>query len=225
MSNIKLISRLNVLTRKSFVTYPLFSRNQISTSAFQYIQKNEQIKNEPDSSWIQIYKFPFIRGIAAINKLKVYQLGITAMAVPFSLFMEQMREFPTDTTLVVGYIGNIMFKSIRKHELITIFIGISGTFTLSIVGYLLKNMVGLVYINSNNTDIVKISYMDFWGRRRDVEKQISDIVPLSEISKSIFDQYFTKLKFYSSDKEGYKLVHRFGGIVDLDMFSKVFGCD
>lgn len=110
MSNIKLISRLNVLTKKSFVTLPGFSRNQISTSAFQCLQKNKPIQNEPESSWIQIYKFPFIRGIAAINKLKIYQIGITAMAVPFSLFMEQMGEFPTDTTLVVGYVGNTMVQ-------------------------------------------------------------------------------------------------------------------
>lgn len=103
MSTIKLISRFNVLTKKSFVTLPGFSRNHISTSSFQCLQKNE-----PESSWIQIYKFPFIRGIAAINKLKIYQLGVTAMAVPFSLFMEQMGEFPTDTTLVVGYIGNTL---------------------------------------------------------------------------------------------------------------------
>ena len=86
-------------------------------------------------------------------------------------------------------------------------------------------MVGLVYTNINNPEIVKISYMDFWGRRRDIEKPISDVIPLSEISKSIFDQYFTKLKFYSNDKEEYKLVHRFGGIVDLELFSKVFGSD
>ena len=117
------------------------------------------------------------------------------------------------------------FRSLDKHELMKFFTGISGTFTLSVVGYLLKNMVGLVYTNSNNPEIVKISYMDFWGRRRDVEKPTTDIVPLSEISKSIFDQYFTKLKFYSSDKEEYKLVHRFGGIVDLELFSKVFGSD
>lgn len=107
----------------------------------------------------------------------------------------------------------------------TFILGISGTFTLSVVGYLLKNMVGFVYTSSTNPDIAKISYMDFWGRRRDIEKPIADVVPLSEIPKSIFDQYFTKLKFYSTDKEEYKLVHRFGGIVDLEQFSKVFGSD
>ena len=109
MSTIKLISRFNVLTKKSFVTLPGNPRNHISTSVFQ----NFPIQNEPDSSWIQIYKFPFIRGIAAINKLKIYQLGITAVAVPFSLFMEQMGEFPTDTSLVVGYVGNILDLIIR----------------------------------------------------------------------------------------------------------------
>lgn len=115
MSNIKLISRLNILTKKSFVTLPGFSRNQISTSAFQYLQKNEPIQNNPESSWIQIYKFPFIRGIAAINKLKIYQIGITAMAVPLSLFMEQMGEFPTDTTLVVGYVGKTMVQMTKVN--------------------------------------------------------------------------------------------------------------
>jgi hypothetical protein len=80
--------------------------------------------------------------------------------------------------------------------------------------------VGSVYLSSDNST-VKISYLDFWGKRVDVFCPLSDVVPFSEISGQSTDLY-VNLRRYSMPQELHFTV-RFGTVLDKKLFTDVFG--
>lgn len=73
----------------------------------------------------------------------------------------------------------------------------------------------------NNSD-VKISYLDGWGRRRNVEIPIDDIVPLSEVPRSFSDSLYLKVKRYSTD-DVYKLHLLYGEILERKQLQILLG--
>lgn len=46
-------------------------------------------------------------------------------------------------------------------------------------GYFTNNLIGFIYYNQQ-TEIVKISYADFWGNRKNIEIPVVDIVKLCD---------------------------------------------
>lgn len=94
--------------------------------------------------------------------------------------------------------------------------------TLCLASFVFKNTVGFVYTSQQRPDLVKFAFMDFWGRRKETEMRIDDVVPVSELSKTPFDDYFTSLKFLNGHP-GLKLFYKAGGISDHEEFMRVFG--
>lgn len=115
---------------------------------------------------------------------------------------------------------NFLFQLTKK----SFSAGISGTITLSLVSYAFRNTVGFIYTNDKRPDMVKIAYMDFWGRRIDSEMNIDDVVPFSELPKALLDSYVTTLRFHH-DHPKLKLIYKFGGVNDMNEFAKVFGIE
>jgi hypothetical protein len=64
------------------------------------------------------------------------------------------------------------------------------------------------------------AYIDFWGRRKDTECKVSDIVPLYE-SKSKFT-FFTPVKFNNNHKS-LKFISTQAIVLDIAEFSRIFG--
>lgn len=94
--------------------------------------------------------------------------------------------------------------------------------TLCLASLIFKNTIGFVYTNQKKPELVKFAFMDFWGRRKDVEMKIDDVVPVSELPKAPFDDYFTSLIFLNGHPR-LKLFYKAGGISDHEEFMRVFG--
>lgn len=102
-------------------------------------------------------------------------------------------------------------------------VGVSGLATLIIASFLLRNTIGFIYTSKKHDD-VKLSFVDFWGKRKEVVMSIDEVVPLSELPKKPFDSFYSTLQFYNGN-ERLKLVHKFGGINNATEFAKVFGVE
>lgn len=134
-----------------------------------------------------------------MNKLKSYHVIASIAAVPGCFFLPEVFD-PTVISVL----------------------SVSGLATLSLASFIFKNTVGLVYTNQKTPDLVKFAFIDFWGRRQDVEMKIEDVVPVSELPKEPFDDYFTNLRFLNGHTR-LKLFHKAGGISDYEEFVRVFG--
>lgn len=70
---------------------------------------------------------------------------------------------------------------------------------------------------------MKISYLDFLGRRKNIELNVSELVPLNEFKQKKFLDFYDKVKLYDNSKKEYKIVHKYGGIKDYSDFKLIFG--
>ncbi|KAK7078397.1 hypothetical protein SK128_017331 [Halocaridina rubra] len=150
-----------------------------------------------------IYRFPYITVLRTICRLKIYQTTVTSLAVPV--------------------VGCCTYTGILPSEVLTytLAIGSLALFMLFVMGEIFRRTVGIIYYNSIK-DIVKVSHLTFWGRRRDVLIPVEDIVPFTDTSERLSDIY-THLLRYSEPKNPLYLCLRFGGIKDLESFNEIFG--
>lgn len=88
------------------------------------------------------------------------------------------------------------------------------------MGTIFYKLVGSVYLSSDSST-VKISYLDFWGKRVDVFCPVSDVVPFSEIGEQIAEPY-VNLRRYSTPQKLHFTV-RYGTVLDTKLFTDVFG--
>lgn len=62
--------------------------------------------SEPSSpDWIPIYKFPAIKFLSQLSKLKVLQAAFTSAGVPLLMGLESFQIVPTQTTALFAVIG------------------------------------------------------------------------------------------------------------------------
>lgn len=94
MTLLRLISETNralcqtPLTVSRFLEIRSFA---ISSIAQQKSQKelSSFMPNDP-GDWKSVYKFPYIKGLASANKLKMYQIVFTAAAVPVAFALPEV---------------------------------------------------------------------------------------------------------------------------------------
>jgi hypothetical protein len=91
--------------------------------------------------------------------------------------------------------------------------------TLVLLGVVSKNLVGFLYLNEPKK-LLRVSFIDFWGNRKNEDYSLDEVMPFSEINTSKLTLY-TPVKFYDT-KDSYKLL-RTQGILDVSSFRKVFG--
>lgn len=157
-----------------------------------------------DDNWTQIYKFPQIRLLSAFNKLKIYQGGVSALAVPAAFALEQAGNIPQSSSAMVAALAG------------------TGLATLCIGSLFCKNVVGMLYVNDEATKL-KVSYPDFWGRRRDEDIIINDMISPSNLTKFKYNPALTITSGGKSEK--YRLLGSFGQILEPDTFFSLFGRD
>lgn len=113
-----------------------------------------------------------------------------------------------------------MFYVLFHAFSLILFLGVSGTLIFYSLGYLTTKFIGFIYMSSDE-NTVKISSVDFWGKRKDELISARDIVPFSDLPISMADGLYLKVKRFSSN-QNFKLNLRFGVILDRDRFNKVF---
>lgn len=155
-----------------------------------------------NDNWSQIYKFPQIRLLAAFNKLKIYQGALSVLAVPAAVALEQAGNIPQSTSAVVAALAG------------------TGLCTLCIGSYFGRNVVGILYVNEKGTKL-KVSCPDFWGRRRDHEIVIHDMILPANLTRFKWNPAQT----ITTGKTNYRLLANFGVILEPDTYFSIFGQD
>lgn len=90
---------------------------------------------------------------------------------------------------------------------------------MSLYSGLSKNLIGYVYTHSKDSSLVRLSYIDFWGRRKNIELKLTDIQS---------DPYDLKYGVYlpvttTVDNKTYKLLPHLGHVHDRGAFTNIFG--
>lgn len=150
-----------------------------------------------------IFKFPYIVFARIVCRLKLYQTAATTLAVPCAGYLAHVGSVDLQTVTSIVLINGLAFVM------------------LYVMGEIFRRIIGLIYYNPE-ADVVKISHLTFWGKRRDIIVPRNDIVPLADTSDRPSDIYIRLLR-YSQPKFSLFLCVRFGGIVDFQKFCQVFG--
>lgn len=103
---------------------------------------------------------------------------------------------------------------------ILLILGLTTCASLYTVGILANRFIGFVYLNKEE-NCLRIAYIDFWGRRKDIEVPLNDIVPFSEVPVSITDLFYFKFCRFSNN-EILKINFKYGIVLDRDKFKKLF---
>ncbi|XP_046428079.1 transmembrane protein 186 [Neodiprion fabricii] len=149
-----------------------------------------------------IYKYPLIRLSSIVNRLKLYQTIATATGIPGTVVLA-ISDFITTETAVVFAVTGIMWCL--------------GFF---MIGFLGQNRVGMIYL-MDDQKTVKISYANTWGTKVDIEVDINDILPLSEISTNPILPYYSLQRYSTKDTLKFNL--KYAIIEDPAKFKLIFG--
>ncbi|KAL3272864.1 hypothetical protein HHI36_014325 [Cryptolaemus montrouzieri] len=115
------------------------------------IETSKEITNQSvtaSNNYVTVYKFPYIRHVAAFNKLKIYQSILAPLGFSTSLFLVEQ-----------GVVGSEIVSTVAS-------LGISLCILLFGLGVLTDKFIGFVYYDEKK-EYVKIAYVDYWGRRKE----------------------------------------------------------
>lgn len=95
------------------------------------------------------------------------------------------------------------------------------TLWLHTLGILCNNLVGYIYVKLDEEKAI-LSYIDYWGKRKDSEMPLNEIIPMSDNPISITDPLYRKIMF-CSQKYSLKINMKFGRILDDKNFRCILG--
>jgi len=159
--------------------------------------------NQEKKEFAIFYRFSYIRLARFLSRLKIYQTGLTVIAVPPAIYC-----YSVDLIGIESCIGATCLSSVAM-------------ILLYFIGNFFRRVVGLVAL-STDEQLVRISRLTFWGNRRDIYVSPDDIVPLGEYEDNLGDAY-VKMRLYSEPADVFYMFLRYGSIVDHVKFAKVFG--
>ncbi|XP_069590100.1 transmembrane protein 186 isoform X1 [Ranitomeya imitator] len=207
----------NVPCRTSFIgcgriTHPsrtevsqlLSSTNKkwIETSSLFRTASPLSTKTDDSTKFTLIYKFPGIRYCRVVSRMKLLQTTLTILVLPpvyYFYLQGQLSQFAA-----VYCTG------------VTLFAG----FMLYGMSYYLRRIIGMLYVDED-LKTVKVSYMTFWGNRRNILVPINDVKQLSETgdNKGEILRQFARY----SDPHILYFTTRYGLVLDREKFAAVFG--
>ncbi|XP_050460158.1 transmembrane protein 186 [Cataglyphis hispanica] len=150
-----------------------------------------------------IYSFPYIKYASTINMVKHKITLFTAAVVPVivGFYLTDTVSLDTATSAIAS--------------------GVITTVWLHSLGILCNNLIGYVYMKLDKQKII-LSYVDYWGKRIDMETAIDEIIPISDNPISITDFLYKKVMFFSQ-KQRLKINMKLGQIIDMDNFKCTLG--
>ncbi|KAG7302669.1 hypothetical protein JYU34_012620 [Plutella xylostella] len=157
-------------------------------------------RSEKSQNFETVFSFPFVKYFAIVNRLKVYQLVGSSIAIPSSAVLEMLNIVPQGVLATTAYIG------------------ITVGALLSIATIPFRNIIGFIYISEDNTQI-KISALDYWGKRKDRTIPADDWIPLMDLGAKPLDVIYLTPKL--SDGSSYKFFLKFGKVHNQNKLSYV----
>lgn len=137
-----------------------------------------------------------------LNRFKIYQTLFTVAVLPTSIVF--YYNGATNLTTVATVTGAATITCI----------------TLYIATYFFQRLIGTIFIDENMENMI-IAHLTFWGNRIDTKISVDDIIPLTDSNCNAHDA-FVKVHRLNT-KEVLYLSIRFGKILNVDAFEKIFG--
>ena len=161
--------------------------------------------NVSSEDWVTIYRFPHMVSIRTFTRFKVYQVYTTACIA-----------VATTVAHMMGYAGSMELTYITGASLFAML-------SLYVVGNILRRVIGFVYV-SHDGKHVKLSHLDFWGRRVDLSVPVTALVPLRDSPNAT---PFARQLFLTHPgfTEKYLILPMIGRFEQPDTFADVFGID
>lgn len=148
-----------------------------------------------------IYTFPYIVHARIFSRFKVYHTVFTSILVPIVLYL--------------NYTGSVsslaVFTSLG-------FFSIAGMM-LYIISSSISRIIGRLYIDEKR-EIVKLSHLTFWSRRKDEFYKVSEIIPISDTVEKA-DDWYVKIKTVQGHK--YYLTPKHGKVLKQEEYFQVVG--
>lgn len=101
------------------------------------------------------------------------------------------------------------------------FAGVSLTFMFYSSGLAFHKCIGFLYL-SEDEKTVKLSYLNYWGKRVDLELPSEDFLYFSELPKQYTDPFYKTVILYSR-QDKFKLYLSGCHIIHREKFTKIFG--
>ncbi|KAL0841229.1 hypothetical protein ABMA28_014963 [Loxostege sticticalis] len=177
-----------------------FLRNSIKYSANHNKFFSQKNPNPHEKKFETVFLFPSIKYIAILNRLKVYHIAGTSVAIPGCGILEMASVLSDNAFLTASYIG------------------LTGAAVLCLATLPFRNIIGFLYISEDNKH-VKISSVNFWGKRIDKIIPVDDWIPLLEMPPKTFDSIYLSPQLTDGTK--YKLLVKFGKVLNAKKIGQV----
>uniref|UniRef100_A0A131Z5X0 Transmembrane protein 186 n=1 Tax=Rhipicephalus appendiculatus TaxID=34631 RepID=A0A131Z5X0_RHIAP len=158
-----------------------------------------------ESEWTTIFRYPYIRFVQLLCRFKIYQCLATFAVAPPLLLSEYMQWTPTN--------ANAALLSLMA----------SATVVLFLTGIVSERIVGIMYVNKDCTKL-RVARLNFWGRRQDHVYDVKDVAHFAD-SGQAWGSWYVELHRFSAPNDPLIVSLKQGGIVDKELFTKVFGHD
>lgn len=155
-----------------------------------------------DPEFRNIYIFRYIVHVRVLSRLKIYQTLLTVGTIPPGVYLHNAGDLSTSG--------------------LAAFVGIASLATamLYVMSAFFRHIVGIISVNQSE-NVVRISHLSFWGKRCDVQFNLSDIVPLSDMPVKPNDIYQV-IQFYEKPFRFYWFL-RHGKHTDAEAIQRLFG--
>lgn len=140
-----------------------------------------------------VFAFPFIKKLSFLHRAKVHHTVGSAVVIPGCGILEVLNILPNNITLTAAYIS------------------ITGVVALCVATIPTINTIGFLYISEDNKKI-KISFLDFWGRRVNKIIDTEQWIPLMDLPSRKMDYLFLTPQLENGKK--FKLFLRYGKVLN-----------
>ena len=177
----------------SGTTFQAYRRCQTSRAPLQ--DKTSQV-------FIPIYKFPNMRAVRFVSRLKIYQTAFTVVLLGPMTYFHSTGEVTSQT-----------FASCTAVSAL-------ACVMLYVMSNYFARLVGLMSI-SEDLQTVRLSHLTFWGKRNDVFTPTENVMPISDMGERADEIYLRLRRFDSKDTLLFTI--KYGQILDPEKFKLVFG--
>uniref|UniRef100_A0A1E1X8C7 Transmembrane protein 186 n=1 Tax=Amblyomma aureolatum TaxID=187763 RepID=A0A1E1X8C7_9ACAR len=161
--------------------------------------------SDDGEEWTTIFRYPHIKALRMLCRVKIYQSIITLAIAPPLLFAEYMEWTPRPM--------NAMLLSLT----------FSATIVLFVTGFIAQRVIGIMYVNKDCTKL-RVGHLTFWGSRQDHVYDTADVAQFADTGQ-MWGSWYVQLHRYSAPNDPLLVSLKHGGIVDRERFEKVFGRD
>ncbi|XP_008544189.1 transmembrane protein 186 [Microplitis demolitor] len=148
-----------------------------------------------------LYNFENIKNVSLVNRLKYRMSILSCIVIPSSMLLEVTNLMP-----------------LSMSEAFT-FLTVAVTIFFHGIGLFCNNVIGYIYSKPKSNDL-KISYVNYWGKRIDINANAKTIT-CTESSNMFFRPLFNSVKTETT-KFPLKLYVK-GKVMDEKHFDNIFG--